>query len=289
MVSGIYMIKNLINEKVYIGKSINVPCRLNQHKRELRRNVHHNKYLQRSWNKYGENNFVFTEIEVCDESILNQKEMYYISKYKSNISDYGFNLTIGGDGSLGLKHTEESKKKISEVQIGKKLTDEHKKRISESHKGKTPKNINMILERNKKIARPIVQIKIEDESISFWDSIQECARNTGILATNIVKCLKGIYKTCGNSIFLYKDDFENNDIILSESITKRTTKKKTTKEVVQLSLDLELIAEYSSMKELEDIGFTRQSIWQACGNKIDSYKGYKWMYKDDYLNRMQTI
>ena len=82
---------------------------------------------------------VLWEIENCTNNHLNEMEIFYIKKY-----DPQFNFTEGGDGSSGFKHSEETRKKMSEAQkgknhpmYGKTLSEEHKKKISESLKGKT--------------------------------------------------------------------------------------------------------------------------------------------------------
>ena len=86
------MIKNNINNKSYIGQSINIENRWTHHKSELNNNRHINDYLQNAWNKYGEDNFSFIVIEECKESELNEKEIYYINKYNS--MNNGYNLFL---------------------------------------------------------------------------------------------------------------------------------------------------------------------------------------------------
>ena len=54
---GIYMIRNLSNNKVYIGQSTNINRRWNDHKMKLKNNIHYNEHLQKSYNKYGEKFF----------------------------------------------------------------------------------------------------------------------------------------------------------------------------------------------------------------------------------------
>lgn len=56
---GVYMIRNNINGKVYIGQSVDVRDRLWHHKSMLKNNRHENSYLQNSWNKYGADAFEF--------------------------------------------------------------------------------------------------------------------------------------------------------------------------------------------------------------------------------------
>lgn len=93
---GIYSITNIINNKIYIGQSVEIEQRWKRHKRELNQNKHINEYLQRSWNKYGEDLFVFEIIEKCDVNELDDKERFWIKYHKSNNYIYGYNLDDGG-------------------------------------------------------------------------------------------------------------------------------------------------------------------------------------------------
>ena len=82
ILSGIYAIINKVNNKIYIGSSKNIYNRKAQHYSELRGNYHENKFLQRSWNKYGENNFEFRVIEIVENiDKLLEVEQKYIDKY----------------------------------------------------------------------------------------------------------------------------------------------------------------------------------------------------------------
>ncbi|TPF18111.1 GIY-YIG nuclease family protein [Priestia megaterium] len=103
--SGIYKIVNNINKKVYIGQSIDLKRRLGDHKRELRKNNHRNRYLQFSFNKYGESVFSYEIIEKCSTGELDSRESYWITEYDSMNKDKGFNLESGGNE--GKTYTEE--------------------------------------------------------------------------------------------------------------------------------------------------------------------------------------
>ena len=52
--TGIYMIQNSINNKIYIGKTKDLNKRWKRHKRYLKGNYHYNKNLQEEYNEYGE-------------------------------------------------------------------------------------------------------------------------------------------------------------------------------------------------------------------------------------------
>lgn len=76
---GIYCIENLANGKRYIGQSKNIERRINNHKNLLRKNEHHNEYLQRAWNKYGEDCFQFYIIFlVVNQLLITSKGSIYL-------------------------------------------------------------------------------------------------------------------------------------------------------------------------------------------------------------------
>ena len=89
---GIYCIENIDTNKKYIGQSVNIEGRWSKHKTALRQNSHDNDYLQKAWNKYGENQFKFYILEKCEESELNEKEIYYINYYNTLDDHFGYNL-----------------------------------------------------------------------------------------------------------------------------------------------------------------------------------------------------
>ena len=96
---GIYCIENIINGKKYIGLSRDIDRRWLEHRSELNRGDHVNKYLQNSWNNYGEDAFKFNIVELCSPEELSDRECYYISKYHTLSHENGYNLTTGGENT----------------------------------------------------------------------------------------------------------------------------------------------------------------------------------------------
>lgn len=138
----IYKITNKINGKYYIGKSIKDKVPFWRHVNAAERGKGY--VFSRAIRKYGKQSFDQEIIHYCDYvDDLNVAERYYIKKFKSNTSEYGYNMTKGGDGGdfLSSKSVEERKKisekrskAISKVQTGVPRTDKAKKALSKAQK-----------------------------------------------------------------------------------------------------------------------------------------------------------
>lgn len=91
---GVYIIINVVNKKVYVGSTTtSFSKRFYDHKRKLRNGTHNNEHLQKSWDKYGENSFVFKILEAIDDNVtIRKKEKYYINFYNACNRKYGYNI-----------------------------------------------------------------------------------------------------------------------------------------------------------------------------------------------------
>jgi group I intron endonuclease len=132
--SGIYIIKNTINKKVYIGSSANLYNRIHEHIRALKNNKHKNSYLQNHYNKYI-NSLYFECVCFCDKQDLIVKEQYYIDLYESFKRTKGFNINEFANSMFGFKHTEKTKENWSKKRKGVLASEETKKRMSLSKTG----------------------------------------------------------------------------------------------------------------------------------------------------------
>lgn len=111
--SGIYYIENKVNNKIYVGQSINVHKRINRHKYLLKTGTHSNIYLQRSFDKHGKNNFDFGVIKLCDVDELNSLESRYIKMFNSVYGQEGYNLTTGGDSNYSYSDATKLRMKVA--------------------------------------------------------------------------------------------------------------------------------------------------------------------------------
>jgi len=133
----IYLIRNLVNGKGYVGQTIKkVKYRFRAHIWDAQ--CGSNLVLHRAIRKYGESNFSIQEVCYADVLLLDDLEKHYIKFFGTFIREHGYNMTEGGDGGSGPR-SQETRAKISAYQKGRKkapLTAEHKAAISKATKGK---------------------------------------------------------------------------------------------------------------------------------------------------------
>lgn len=137
--SGIYYIKNLINDMIYVGQTCQpFKKRYWLHCWNLRKNQHSNTNLQEEYNKFGEKSFEFGVLEIVkDNNLLDAKEQEYISFYKKQNKSY--NISNGGGVRRDFTVSEDTKKKIGkknkEKNLGKKHSSETIKKMAKTRTG----------------------------------------------------------------------------------------------------------------------------------------------------------
>lgn len=146
--TGIYIITCLINGRRYIGSAINIEKRWSEHLRMLRGNYHDNSKLQRAWNKYTEEQFTFTIIELCEPDSLLPREQHYLDTWldaqcPSRFRVKAFNLTPTAGSQLGFRHSDKTRELFSQQRqgekhpnYGKRTSKETKQKIREQLLGK---------------------------------------------------------------------------------------------------------------------------------------------------------
>lgn len=129
--SGIYKITCLKSKDFYIGSSKDLNHRWNTHLYTLKNNKHCNIILQRKYNKYGKENFIFDVISKCPEEYLIKLEQWFIDNLKPKLNLYKIAYS-----PIGFKHSEETKIKLSNLKKGKSRPKHIMDKLAEFNKGK---------------------------------------------------------------------------------------------------------------------------------------------------------
>jgi len=171
--AGIYGIFNLTNNKVYVGctgSSVGFKSRWQLHKSSLNLNKHFNIHLQRSWNKYGEDNFEFRIIEECNDSVLINREDAWMEYYDSIKN--GYNMTNATRTTI----SDETRRKMSEASKGRKMSEANRQKLIERNKGnkyglgKHPNLGKKLTEEHKKKISPVGRIHTEETKKKISES-----------------------------------------------------------------------------------------------------------------------
>jgi group I intron endonuclease len=111
---GIYRIRNIVNNKCYYGSSKEIKNRWNRHIKDLNNNSHYNTILQRAWNKYGEEYFIFEIVEKCK-----QEDLFLIEqKYLNTNPEYNIGTFASGGDNISRNPNKE--KVIENIKNGSK-------------------------------------------------------------------------------------------------------------------------------------------------------------------------
>ena len=283
--SGIYMILNKANNKIYIGQSVDVNQRWKQHKADLRHKNHENKHLINSWHKYGEESFEFILLCECEESQLNTMEQYYIFCFDSSNSKIGYNKDYGGSSG---RPTQYIKEKISNSLKGnsswnkglktghtpwnksKKCPEKIKLKISKANKGNIASNRTKVICLNTK---------------EIFDSIRQASNKYNLPSANIHKNLQSKIKSCGKDkngqplVWVYYNKYltmteEEINKLLKKPINCNTGENNPTSKKV---ICLDTLEVFNSMREAEN----KYNIWR--GGVSESCKNNKRVGKIKYI------
>lgn len=149
----VYLIRNTVNNKVYIGKTTRTAnIRVKEH---FNPKARHGLYFWRAIEKYGKDAFLWEILAtIDDEQELNRLEVKYIQQYNSMNPKFGYNLRAGGIGgsltdeakarigaaSTGRKWTPSQREKLLNMLKTRTITDEWRANMSKAHRGQTPSN-----------------------------------------------------------------------------------------------------------------------------------------------------
>jgi group I intron endonuclease len=196
----IYKIINTKTNQIYIGSTLDFEWRKKKHIYQLKKNIHHSRYLQNAWNFYGIDCFEFSIIErIEDKNQLVIREDFYI---RSLNPDYNTMREV--KSHIGLKRSEETKRKMSLAQVGKNHTEETKEKIRKISLGKKQSE-ETIQKRVESHFKSILQLDKNGTLIKEWKSATHAETESNFKRKSIYRCLWGERKSYKDFIWKYKE------------------------------------------------------------------------------------
>lgn len=271
----IYVIKNDINDKLYVGKTVTTLAnRWLHHKDDYQKYDWH---LYRAMRKYGIEHFWIEKIEDCADEVINEREKYWIKEL--NTLEKGYNMTPGGDGRITL-----DREKIitlwnqgySALQIAnlvgngwsEPIIDVLKQQdLYDAEEVKRRKQIDIA---NKQSMNRIIQYNEKAEIVNIFNSKEEAAQKTGINRKNIATALD---TKAGAGGFFWRKEGE-------EPPTPKKIKQIKIRKVAQINLQTgEIIAIYNNASEAARIiGTTASCISAVCRGTRNKHHNFGWKY-----------
>ena len=185
----IYQIKNLKTGQCYVGRTCDFTRRRRQHFKALKNGKHSSSFLQRAYNKYGDEAF---QMEALCHGLSKEKAKSIEQKLLDQYYHELYNCSRSAVSSMapGDKHTEATKRKMSAAKkgaknafYGKQHTEEAKARMSASHKGKRKGAKNHMY-------APF-QVTFPDGTVVRWETQEEAAAAYGVSYRSIGNYLNG--------------------------------------------------------------------------------------------------
>ena len=306
---SVYIHTCKINQKTYVG----ITCK----KPELRWGYEGSGYKKQAFysaiQKYGWDNFEHKIIkDNLSEVEAKELEIDLIDKLQSHISKHGYNVSLGGDGYLGVDnhgeknpmygkhHSDETKNKIRAIHKGKVLrpagwhhTEESRKKMSLAQKLTVRRENNYWHNhRNDKMieaavianSKAVCQFDLDMELIKIYPSAMQAERETGIGHSNIAACCRYKSKTAKGYIWIYESELEKLTELKISLINNLENANKLLfgKSVYQFDMSLNFIQKFLSLHDAENAtGISRASIAKACDGVFKTARGYIWRYEKD--------
>lgn len=276
-ITGIYCFTNLINNKKYIGQSIDIQERISQHKYryKVKNDSGYRCAFHSALRKYGWENFSFSVVEECAIEELDNKERYWIQKYNT-MSPCGYNLTVGGQ-----KNKADYTRKICPIcgrvkSRGSKVCKECHTAYSFYSRKNTPyfgNNIKPLL-----VASDFSIKNIEDVLSTSWEA---AAKKLGYKSGN---SLKKRFKAFGvpvqkEKLFQYYEEQTGKQHPKQCQINQPKIKKEISKKCAVYDLSGHLLQTFSSTREASrQMNLHSGHISECCNGKRAKYKNLIWKY-----------
>ena len=276
--SGIYIITNTINDKVYVGQAQDLYIRTKHHISDER-----NPLLKKAFKKYGLDKFTINVLEKCEIEKLDDREQYWMDYYEVTNRDKGYNICPIAGSTRGVKksqeerkqmserasqrigdlnpfygkeHSEETKEKIRKRKLNQKVSEETKLKLSQAHTGK-----KFSEERKMAISKGL---KGKKRTKEHGKHISESKMGSTLSEEHKASISKTI-----------REKIDKGEIDYSDRYRKVNQIDKKTNEVLNTFESISEVAKYLGRKDANHVS-------DVCKHKehCKTAYGYKWEYAD---------
>jgi len=257
---GVYAIKNTVNGKMYIGSTKrSFHSRKTRHLGGLLMNNHFNNHLQKAFNKYGIESFVFEILEICDKAECVFRESFLIDKYKTYNRKYGYNKSPVIPYKHGFKHSKENIEAKS------------------NYKKEKAKKITAFESDERGLPTPVNVYDLNGKFIKNFNSQREACMELNMSVSHLSKFLSGRRLKIKDYIILYAND------ILTESDIQQV-KSYSKKKVVlyEIVTTYKEVGVYDSADDCaEEIGCAPAEVRMCCTGKRSRISNYITKYENN--------
>lgn len=288
--SGVYKITNIINNKVYVGSSVNIIKRKSAHRCMLRDGTHSNEHLQSAYNKYGKDSFVFEVIEYSTKDNLINREQYWIDELMACNRLFGYNKSPVAESYFGSGLYKGKPRRVINIDTGimfDSILDAANScnmevyiniiKVCKGERG-TAGGFRWAYINNDKIETPSYEQKwsrrrvINVETQEVFETVKEAAEAYNVKSSNISRICKDGKGTVKGVRWAYAD-------VLKHMDTNCGPKKRRA-----IVINLDTLEVYKSITEAGNtLEVDISSITKVCKKKSKTAGGYHWQYYEDYL------
>lgn len=306
----VYIIRNIVNQKVYVGVSVNYHNRFLQHKSYLAQNKHHSIRLQHAWNKYGEESFSFEVVKSHPLSSLYEEEIRQILFFNSYYG--GYNMTKGGDGGdwrpvLQYDRFGNFIKRFPSITEASVTLQIHGTYIWKCCNGKQhttgafqwcyegkEEGIKLVC-KDRSLIRPVFKYNLDGSFIQGFPNGIEAAKSIPVTKNKSIRSVAiNIRKVCALTSILaynYQWRFDFTEFIAPVSLEELKQKQirglldpknkvDRRRQIEQWSIEGELIKTYKNFNEVKsDWGSKINAIGQCLQGIQMTSHGFKWVYE----------
>lgn len=297
----IYKATNIINGKVYVGKTYNFEKRKREHIYDIDNDLPFHKALK----KYGVDSFKWEIIDYAstDEEIR-EKEIFWIKELNTCIhspNSNGYNITLGGEGGVSWNSRPVAQFSLEGVYIdtfisvasASILLGLDRKTILDAANGKYAQGCGYLwkykdewdgnslpsyIKPDSKLKKTIIQLDMDGNFIREYESVLEASKILGIGRSNISNCLIGNTRRCGGYQWIYSSDYNPNIDYHFRGIQRGNG-------ILQLDDDFTIINHFANCSEAARGIGEETSVHKLIHSRLSDNKrcrGYFWRKYDDY-------